>query len=57
MYNSFIFKKHSIESSESLEEKNKMSKRNLKYRNNIRPALIEKYSRRINNFIVKVNLN
>jgi hypothetical protein len=25
-----------------------------KYQNNIRPALIEKYSRRINNFVVRV---
>lgn len=54
MYNSHVFRKQSLEA-ESAEERGRQKKKWLhKYHNSIRPALIEKYSRRINNFVVRV---
>ena len=56
MYNSFVHKKHS----QQLEQEQRSAKKSRhwlsNYRNSIRPALVERYSRRINNFIIRVCL-
>lgn len=54
MYNSFIFKKHSEEVENSEQRRRREKQWASKYHSNVRPALIEKYSRRINNFVVRV---
>jgi hypothetical protein len=56
MYNSFVFRKQSLE-----QEREQLLQRRQKnwkaaYQNHVRPVLLEKYSRRINNFVVRVPL-
>jgi hypothetical protein len=56
MYNSFVFRKHSQQLQQEETRKKTMKKWAVHYHNQIRPALIEKYSRRINNFVVRVDM-
>ena len=54
MYNSFIFKKHSEQVEKQHLKKINNKKWSTHYKSNVRPVLVEKYSRRINNFITRV---
>ena len=55
MYNSFAYRKKSQEK-EKNEAVNRQKQRwTAQYLHKVRPALLEKYSRRINNFVVRVS--
>ncbi len=54
MYNSFVHKKHSQQLEHEERNAKKKSHWLSNYRNSVRPALVERYSRRINNFIIRV---
>jgi arginyl-tRNA--protein-N-Asp/Glu arginylyltransferase len=54
MYNSYAFKKKCCLLLEQKAEEKKEKKWLMNYHDKVRPALVEKYSRRVNNFITRV---